>query len=220
MFVGHYGPSFGGRAAAAAPLWLFFVAAQFLDYLWGVFILLGVERMRIVDGFLPMSPFDLFYMPWTHSLVMAVVWSAVFAGLARFALGVRSSGALLLLALAVFSHWVLDLLVHAPDLALWPTDDAPKLGLAAWRDPALTLLLEFGVLFAGFALYMGATRARGVAGRIGPFVLLLILIGLFAYNHYAPVPPNSAVAAGSALAAYTVLAVLAWLLCDRLRTAK
>lgn len=220
MFVGHYGPSFGGRATAAAPLWLYFVAAQFLDYLWGVFILLGVERMRVIEGFLPMSPFDLFYMPWTHSLVMAVVWSVVFSAIARFAFGVRNGGALVLLALVVFSHWVLDLFVHAPDLPLWPSDAAPKVGLAAWRNPALTLILEFGVLFGGFALYLSATRARGGAGRVGPYALLAVLIALFAYNHYAPVPPSSGVAAASALAAYSVLALLAWLLCDRLRTPK
>lgn len=220
MFVGHYGPAFAGKAgAASAPLWLFFVAAQFLDYLWATFILLGVEQARIVDGFTAMSALDLHHMPWTHSLVMAIVWSAAFALAARAA-GVRGGAALSLLAATVFSHWLLDLVVHVPDLPLWPADDAPKVGFGFWRDPALTLVCEGLALFGGLALYLAATRAKGRVGRVGPFVLVGLMIAAFAYNHYAPPPPSPSAAAASALVAYTVFAALAWLLCDRTRTVR
>lgn len=220
MFVGHYGPSFAAKAAsAAAPLWLFVVAAQFLDYLWAAFVLAGVEHVRIVEGYTAMSALDLFDMPWTHSLVMAAVWSAVFAAIARF-LGVRSLSACAFLAATVLSHWILDLAVHVPDLPLWPGDGAPKVGFGAWRDPALTLVLESAALFGGFALYMRATRPKRGFGAVSPYIPLALMIAAYAYNHYAPPPSSGAAAAASALAAYTVFAALAWLCCDRVRVAR
>ena len=220
MFVGHYGPSFAAKAAApAAPLWLFVVAAQFLDYLWAAFVLAGVEHVRVAEGFTAMSALDLYHMPWTHSLVMALVWSLVFAALARI-LGVRGLVAGALLAATVFSHWLLDLLVHVPDLPLWPGDGAPKVGLGAWRDPALTLALEAAALFGGFLLYMRATRPKGGFGAIGPYIPLALMIAAFAYNHFAPPPPSGAAAATSALAAYTVFAALTWACCDRVRAVR
>ncbi len=215
MFVGHYGPAFASKAAArSAPLWLFIVAAQFLDYLWAVFILTGVEHARIVPGFAAMSVLDLYDMPWTHSLVMALLWSAVFAGLARALYRTKSRPALFLLAATVFSHWLLDLVVHLEDLPLWP--GGPKVGLGVWRDPTLTLMLEFGVLGVGLVLYTAATRARNAFGRLGPALFAAFSGAAFAFNAYQP-PASIEAAAASALAVYTIFAALAYFLCDRLR---
>src|SRR5262244_3621667 len=76
MFVGHYGPSFAGKALDnRIPLWLLFLAVQFVDVLWGIFVLLGIEKVRIVPGITASSPLDLYYMPYTHSLVGALGWS-------------------------------------------------------------------------------------------------------------------------------------------------
>ena len=217
MFVGHYGPSFAGHAAAkAAPLWAFVVAAQFLDYIWSALVLAGIEKARVVEGFTAMSALDLYYMPWTHSLAMALVWSAVFAALARL-FGARGPLALVLLAATVFSHWLLDLLVHVPDLPLWPSDDAPKFGFGVWRDGTLTIAAEGGVLLAGFALYLLATKPRGLFGRLGPWILLALMATGFAVNYFGPPPATIFEAAKSALAVYTAYAFFAWLLCDLTR---
>ena len=76
MFVGHYGVSFAVKAVdRRIPLWLLFIAVQFVDVLWGVFVLLGIERVRIVPGITASNPFDLYYMPYTHSLVASVLWA-------------------------------------------------------------------------------------------------------------------------------------------------
>ena len=215
MFVGHYGPALAAKSAAKdAPLWLFVVAAQFLDYLWASFILTGVEHARIVPGFAAMSVLDLYDMPWTHSLAMALVWSVIFALLARLVLQIRSALALALLAATVFSHWLLDLVVHLEDLPLWP--GGPKYGFGAWRDPALTIALEFGALALGSGLYLVSTRKAGRFGLAGPALFFLLCTCAFAFNAVSP-PPAIETAAASALVVYSVFALLAYLLCDRTR---
>ena len=141
MFVGHYGASFAAKAIdKSIPLWLLFIAAQFVDVLWAVFVPLGIEKVRIVPGFTVTNALDLYYMPFTHSLVGAVGWSL--AALLVYSL-VRRSARWLGAALVggtVLSHWFLDLLVHKPDLPLY--DNALKVGLGlrperqrSLRDP-------------------------------------------------------------------------------------
>jgi hypothetical protein len=127
MFVGHYGISFVAKSfARRIPLWLLFMAVQFVDVLWAIFVLLGIEKVRIRPGITATNPLDLYYMPYTHSLIAAFVWAgAGFVGY-KFA-GRSASRTALLVAAAVFSHWVLDLIVHRPDLPIY--DDKYKVGL-------------------------------------------------------------------------------------------
>src|SRR5438093_963415 len=76
MFVGHYGISFAAkRLDKTIPLWVLFLAVQLLDLGWGVLVPLGVEKVRIVPGITASNPLDLYYMPYTHSLVAALLWS-------------------------------------------------------------------------------------------------------------------------------------------------
>src|SRR5882724_9023831 len=115
MFVGHYGVSFAAkRSAASVPLWVLFIAVQLLDVAWAPLVLLGVEKVRIVPGITATNPLDLYYMPYTHSLVAAIAWSIL--ALLVFKVFSRHDGwsAAAIVGAAVFSHWVLDLLVHRP----------------------------------------------------------------------------------------------------------
>src|SRR5687768_12407655 len=125
MFVGHYGVSFAIKSLdKRIPLWLLFVAVQLVDVLWAIFVLTGIEKVRITPGITATNPLDLYYMPYTHSLVAGLFWSGVgFIGYKVARKG--ASYAALFVALAVFSHWVLDLIVHRADLPLY--DDAYKL---------------------------------------------------------------------------------------------
>lgn len=218
MFVGHYGPALAGPRFAPVPLWALFVAVQFLDFLWGIFIALGIEQVRVEPGFTAMSPFDLYHMPWSHSLVMALVWSVVL-GLAWALIAKRSKRAGgLVIAAAVFSHWLADLLTHIPDLPLWP--GGPNVGFGLWNSVPLTLIAEFGVLIVGWLFYMSATRAKNAVGRYGPVVLFALLAGLYWLNHLLPPPTDPAVAGPFVIAVFSAIAFLAWLLCDRLREAR
>jgi membrane-bound metal-dependent hydrolase YbcI (DUF457 family) len=141
MFVGHYGVSFAVKSMdQRIPLWALFIAAQLLDVLWAPFVLLGVEKVRIVPGITASNPLDLYYMPYTHSLLAAALWSIVALGAWRLWRRTRTGArAALLVALAVFSHWVLDFLVHRPDLPLY--DNTAKVGLGLWNRPLLAFVL-------------------------------------------------------------------------------
>lgn len=188
MFVGHYGVSFAAsRADRRLPLWLTFLSVQWVDVMWSVFVLLGVEKVAIVPGITASNALDLFYMPYTHSLVGALGWSVLaalaYGWLARPARQWRSAS---LLGATVFSHWVLDLIVHRPDLPLW--DDTLKVGLGLWNYPVPAFLLEAAILAGGIALYW-----KRVAGRGRRAILLLFgafLVGI-QYSVRVGAPPSS-----------------------------
>src|SRR5437879_12129922 len=80
MFVGHYGVAFAVKTERnKIPLWGLFVVVQLLDFLWAPFVLLGIEKVRMVPGMTATNPLDLYYMPYTHSHIGALVWSGVAA---------------------------------------------------------------------------------------------------------------------------------------------
>ena len=212
MFVGHYGVSFvAKRADNTIPLWVLFIAVQLLDVFWSGFVLLGVEQVRIVPGFTASNPLDLYYMPYTHSLVAALFWS-VAAHLVYKA--VRRSGAsnraAALVALAVFSHWLLDLIVHRPDLPLY--DDTLKMGLGLWNYRVPAFLLEVAILFGGMLLYLRSTTATTRFGRWGFPVFGVLMLAIQAGAFFGPPPGAEWVAAVEALVLYIVFAAIAgWL---------
>jgi hypothetical protein len=204
MFIGHFAPAF--IAAAVAPerprLGVMFLAGQLVD--WGFFTLalFGVEHMRIDSAASVMVPFDLYHMPYTHSLQSSAVWAAVFFGIV--AVWQRSLQVGLLAGLVVLSHWLLDFLVHVPDLTL--DGGPPKLGLGLWNLPWAAIPLELALISLSFAFY--ARRTRGPVGP--PLVLAGVLLLLQLVNWFAPDPAS----AGpflylQALFAFGVLTVLA-----------
>jgi len=211
MFVGHYGPSFAIKSfRPAIPLWLLFIAVQFVDVLWAVLVLLGVEKVRIVPGITASNPLDLYYMPYTHSLVAAIFWS-VAAGVVIWLLPrVATRTAAIWLGVAVFSHWVLDFLVHRPDLPVY--DDTMKIGLGLWNYPAVALSLEAVLLFGGMILYFRATKPVNTLGRVGLPVFGVVMLAIQSYVFFGPPPVSPAAAAVTALAAYVAFAFIAeWL---------
>jgi len=177
--------------------------------IWAPLVLLGVERVRIVPGFTATNPLDLYYMPYTHSLVAAIAWS-VAAGVAYLLFSKsRAFGASLAVGLAVFSHWVLDFVVHVPDLPLY--DNTAKVGLGLWNLPGIAFGLEAGLLLAGIALFLrDRTRAP-----VPFFLFALAMLGIQAYVFFGPPPASEASIAITALVAYALFAALAWFLADR-----
>lgn len=197
MFVGHYSAGFALKAwKPQVPLWVLLLAVQAVDVGWGLLVLAGVEKVRIVPGFLAGSPLDLYYMPYTHSLVAALIWSAAAALLYR--MWRRGDGAVAALAvgLAVASHWLLDLLVHAPDLPLY--DNAAKLGFGLWAYKWPELFLELGLLLASVALYVRAMPQHVRRAWVLAAILCVVQLG----NTLGPVPPSATAMAVAALVAY------------------
>lgn len=204
MFVGHYGASFLVKSFdKRIPLWMLFLATQLVDVFWAIFVLLGIEKVRIVPGITATNPLDLYYMPYTHSLLASFVWFG--AGMVGFK-SLRSSDwrAGLLVGAAIFSHWVLDLIVHRPDLPLY--DDVLKVGLGLWNYPATAFLLEAGLMFGGIWLYLRATEPVTSAGKYAMMILGFVMLLLQASVFFGAPPPTPEAAAVTALIGYFALA--------------
>ena len=183
MFVGHYGVSFAAkRVDRDIPLWVLFLAVQLLDVLWAPCILLGIEKVRIVPGITASNPLNLYYMPYTHSLVAAVAWSLA-GGLAyQLVAHPARRQSSVVVGLAVFSHWILDFLVHRPDLPLY--DNSAKVGLGLWNFPSLAFGLEAALLFGGIWLCLRGRLARS----IGTLVFGVVMLAIQAYVFFGPPP--------------------------------
>jgi hypothetical protein len=204
VFIGHWAPALAAASHPRAPgLGTLFVAGQLVD--WGFFALLlaGEERMRIVPGITAMTPLDLYHMPYTHSLVGSAVWAAGFAALVW--LWRRDRIAAAIAAAVVLSHWLLDLLVHRPDLTI--AGAPPKLGFGLWNHPWIAMPLELAMTFGALGWFVGR--------RPGPFlpvaVLAIVLLVLQAINWFGPVA-GEVTAATSFLAffAYGLATLAAW----------
>src|SRR5690242_12587793 len=144
MFLGHFAVGFASRGAAPrAPLAAGFLAAQWADVVWPVFLLAGLEEVRIDPGYTPMTPLDFVRYPYSHSLVALAAWAALFALVARWrGWGARTAW---VLAGCVLSHWVLDAVTHRPDVPV--LFDGPMVGLGLWQSVRATVLVEL-VVFA------------------------------------------------------------------------
>jgi hypothetical protein len=207
MFIGHYGPAFGAKAALRAiPLWVLFIAVQWMDVWWSVFVLLGVEKVRIVPGFTQGSALDLYFMPYTHGLIGALVLSALYGALVALFMRRQRGYAFLIAAAAVFSHWILDFIVHMPDLPLW--DNSMKVGLGVWRWLWISLPLELLTLFIGAWLYGKFVPARR-GGNVWLWIFVAIMAGVELYGVFGPPPASPSAEAQTALIAYFALAGLA-----------
>lgn len=168
MFVGHYSVAFAVRSEKnKIPLWVLFIAVQFLDYIWATLVLLGIEKLRVIKGFTAGSMLDSYFHPYSHSLVTAVLWSVIAALVYKAACGRRghrySKSAPLIIGIAVFSHWVFDLVAHPRDLAIY--DNTWKVGFGLWnyRDPEFAL--ELALLAGGIILYLARNAMPTIRKR-------------------------------------------------------
>jgi hypothetical protein len=157
MFVGHYSVAFAGRTEQnKIPLWVLFVAVQFLDYIWATLVLLGIEKLRVIKGFTAGSMLHSYFHPYSHSLIAAILWSGVAALSYKLLCRWRGYGytksAALVIGVVVFSHWILDLIAHPRDLPIY--DNTAKVGFGLWnyRDPEFAL--EIALLALGIVLYL------------------------------------------------------------------
>ena len=214
MFLGHYGIAFAlKRAEPKLSLGTLFVAVQLADLLWGIFLLLGWERVRIDPGFTAVTPLQFLEYPISHSLVGMALWALIGAAV-YYSWPTRDTSrhwqAAALVGVAILSHFLLDLVVHAPDLPVWG-QDSRKLGLGLWNNPTATLLLELVTLAAGVAVYVGFRSRRHPvrAGRLGS--LVLVLVAIYLVNLFGPPPPSvTAIAVADIIGLLLLAAFAAW----------
>ena len=208
MFVGHYGVSFAAtRTNVPLPLWVWFVAVQWLDFGFMTLLLAGVEKARLVDGFTESNALDLYYMPYSHGLPGAIGMSLGLAVIVAVAFKAgRTPMAFAMVALASFSHWILDLFMHTPDMPLY--DNHAKVGFGLWDHPLASLTLEFATLVLGAWLYTRSPAvSRQGARLVWAFVALLVVVHLG--STFGPSPSSPEAFAVTALVAYVLFAALA-----------
>jgi hypothetical protein len=185
MFIGHFAPALVAAARPkAAGLGTLFVAAQLVDIGFAALLFPGLEAMRIVPGITAMNPMDLYHMPYTHSLLGALLWATGFGALVGVA--TKRRAAAIGAALVVLSHWFVDLLVHIPDLTLYGAP--PKLGLGLWNHPMIAMPLE--ILFIGAALAYYAKRTSAPTGNRRLWILAGVLALLQAVDWFGPKQPT------------------------------
>ncbi len=158
MFIGHFGIGFGAKAAAPhVQLGTLFLAAQFIDLLWAALLLAGIERVCIEPGDTAVMPLVAEHYPCSHSLLVVAVWALLLALGYRFLR--RDTRGALVIGLAVFSHWLLDAIVHRPDLPLYP-GSAVLWGLTLWDSLTATLAVELPLFLGGVCLYVKVDAHR------------------------------------------------------------
>ena len=215
MFIGHHAAAFAAkRIAPRVSLGTLFFATMWLDLLWPMLLIAGVEHVRIAPGNTKFTPLDFYDYPISHSLVNVVGWSVLIAVL-HFAVR-KSWRDASVVGAAVLSHWLLDFPMHRPDLPLWP--GGPKVGLGLWNSVPLTIAIEVTLFVLGLVLYLRSTRARDRIGSIALWALVIFVAAIYVANVVSPPPPNWQAVAWAGLAAWLFVPWGWWI--DRHREAR
>ncbi len=215
MFIGHQAVGFASkRFAPRTSLALLMAAPVLLDLLWPIFLLLDIEHVRIEPANRPFLRLDLYDYPWSHSLLMSVVWSVLFGG--GYWLVTRYARGGIVIAIGVFSHWILDFVTHEPDMPLYP--GGPKVGLGLWSSTAGTIVVE-AVLFAiGLGIYLKTTQPRDRIGAIGLWAYVALFLFAYVSSIIGPPPPNWRAIAWIGTTSWLFLLWLLWF--DRHRSVR
>ena len=208
MFIGHFALGFAAkRANPRVSLAALFGAAQFADLLWPVLLAVGVEQVRIDPGNTAFTPLDFVSYPYSHSLVLLIMWGVVFAAIYRAATG-RNGRVFVVLAALVVSHWMLDWITHRPDMPIYP--GGAKYGLGLWNSVPLTMAIEGAMFAAGLWIYFQCTRPRDRIGRWGLISLLALLVAVYFANVSSGPPPSvNAIIIGAGLGV-VLMTVWSW----------
>ena len=208
MFIGHFAVGFASkRVAPRSSLAVLLAAPLLADLLWPAFLLAGAERVEIHPSNNPFLNLTFVSYPWSHSLVMGLVWAALFAG-GYFALTRYRTGAWVI-ALGVVSHWVLDVVTHRPDMPVSPWGST-LLGLGLWESVPGTVAVESVMFIAGVWLYSTGTAARDRIGRYGWWGLVAFTVIGYLMNLFGSPPPTVTAIGWIGLGLGILTAVWAW----------
>jgi len=188
MFLGHFALALAAkRPTPRTSLAMLSLAGEFLDVVWPVLVLLGIERLAIAPRITAFNSLDFVSYPWSHSLLMSIVWGVLLALIYR--MRTHNAWGALWIGLVVVSHWVLDWISHRPDMPLWP-GASPRLGLGLWYSRSGTIAVELAMLAVGIALFRSAMRARGTLGHVAFWSYIAVLVTLYFASVFGPPPPG------------------------------
>jgi len=206
MFIGHFGLAFVGKKIKNPPsLAIMFIAVQLLDLLWPIFVLTGIETFTIEPGNTVLTPLNFTFYPYSHSLLMSVVWSILFATIYYVFTKHRNNS--IFLGLLVFSHWILDFITHRPDLPLSPFSNT-KLGLGLWNSPILEIILETGIFLIGIVIYVTHVKIKR---KLAFWLLVIFFLLVHFLNLFGPPPPSTIAVAWSANLMWIIVLWAWWL---------
>ncbi|HEY2906394.1 MAG TPA: hypothetical protein VGJ29_10895 [Vicinamibacterales bacterium] len=165
MIAGHFGfAAIVKSRERAVPLWALMLATQWLDVLFVPLFVIGIEHLEPVAGTSGGYGSVIIHADYTHSLVGAALIAILSALLAALVWNRRAA---VVLGAMVFSHWLLDLVVHRGDMALLPGNlgDFARVGFGLWKAPVVSAVVELALVLAGSLLYFAAAaRAERAAG--------------------------------------------------------
>src|SRR5438270_10250442 len=145
MLAGHFGLAAAVKARQPQlPLWSLMLATQLLDVLFLGTYALGIEKLQPVPGTTGGYGNYIITADYTHSLVGAFVISALATIVTWIFWGRRNAW---IIGAVVFSHWILDFIVHRGDLAILPGNagNLARLGLGLWQIPWVVAAIELGL---------------------------------------------------------------------------
>jgi hypothetical protein len=207
MFIGHFAVGFAGkRLAPRTDVALLIAAAVFLDILWPIFVMVGWEKVRIDPGNTRYTPLDFVSYPWSHSLVMSMLWATLLA--VAYFVATRYRPGALMIWIAVVSHWMLDWITHAQDMPIFP--GGPRFGLTLWNSIAGTMIVELLMFAIGVGLYVRMTRARDRTGRYALLAYVVLLLIAYVGDRFSDPPSSVGEIAWFGIIASAVLIPWAW----------
>ncbi|PHR74003.1 MAG: hypothetical protein COA67_01160 [Lutibacter sp.] len=212
MFIGHYAVAFALKGKEkGTSLGMLFIATQFVDILFFPFVLLGIEKLKLIKGFTQVNNYSMDFYPFTHSLLGVALWALLFFFLYfyKFAKNKTAKKSIaIVMALAVLSHWFADLLMHTPDLPLITGE--PKYGFGMWKNKFLSFLTEAVLLFYGLVYYLNNTKSVSKVGKYASsFFVIFMLVVSYLDLYVLPKDDNVTTLTITALFAYFLFAGIA-----------
>ena len=183
MTAGHFGFAAGVKASAPrVPLWALMLSSYLLDVVFIVLAAAGIESFAPIDPSHPVYGGTIIHADYSHSLVGAILIAVIAGLLANWGWGKRAG---IVIGVVVFSHWLLDLVVHRPDLPILPGNlgNLPLLGFGLWQLPAISAVVELALVIGGAYLYYKSTQhtiASSGKGQNRQFSYALVASGVTA----------------------------------------
>lgn len=214
MFIGHFGVGFGAKKIISKPsLGTIFLASQFIDLIWPLFLMLGIEQVKIDPGNTVVTPLNFINYPFSHSLIGVLIWAILFGGV--YFIIKKDLKVAVWLGVLVCSHWILDLLTHRPDLPLLFNNET-MVGLGLWNSLIATILVEGFIFAGGIYFYLNVTSSKNRTGTIALWSLVGFLVIIYISNLFGPPPPSEEPIGIIGLSQWLLIAWAYWI--DKNRT--
>lgn len=209
MFIGHFGVGFAAKSVdKKISLGTLFLASQFIDLLWPILLLLRLESVKIEPGNTAVTPLNFISYPISHSMLGVIIWGILF-GIIYYLFKKNLRGSILL-GILVFSHWLLDLLTHRPDLQLFPWHDY-KVGFSLWNSFTGTVIVEGLIFILGVFVFYAAGKLQSTPKKILFWSLVIFLAAIYVMNLVGPPPPSEEPIAFVGLSQWLLIAWAYWI---------